>query len=148
MNPIYETDNFVVIIPEHPHVSREDGGHIIITPKERLEDRTKLSPTLAYELTKLTMIVGEAMKTVMNRNSIDVERINYQDNGNWNLSLHVHLYGRAKSAKVQKYGTPLKFPPSHEELIAQLPLESLNEKEVTDLKVEIGKLLQTKYKDF
>jgi len=34
---------------------------------------------------KLTMMVGEAMATALNRRGIDIGRINYQDNGNWGV---------------------------------------------------------------
>src|SRR5262245_35285284 len=98
---VFKSQNFDVITPEHPHVSRGDGGHLIINPKVVVEDRTKLSRDNAIELMKLTMVAGEAMKTVLTRNGIDIGRINYQDNGNWRHELHVHLYGRARSATTQ-----------------------------------------------
>ena len=113
---VYETENFVVEAPEKPHISREDGGHLKIVPKERILDRTKLAPEKAKELMKLTMIVGEAMAIGMNYRGVDVGRINYQDMGNWTVFkpegsyLHIHIYGRAKSAKVQKYGDAMKLP--------------------------------------
>ena len=113
---IYETENFLVETLEKPHISRTDGGHIFISPKVRLLDRTQLTPELAIEMMRLTMVVGEAMATALNRRGVDVGRINYQDNGNWGVfkpegpELHVHLYGRAKSALVQKYGEATFFP--------------------------------------
>jgi diadenosine tetraphosphate (Ap4A) HIT family hydrolase len=107
---IYQTENFIIKAHEQPHVDREDGGHVVIMPKVQLQDRTELSPKWAIELMKLSMIAGEAMKAVLNRNGIDVERINYQENGNWKPELHWHLYGRAQSAKVQKFGDSLYFP--------------------------------------
>ena len=99
-----------------PHVTRKDGGHLIISPKPRVEDRTQLTNEQATELMRLTVVVGRAMKEVLNRRGIDIGRINYQDNGNWSVfdpegqTLHIHLYGRAKSAKIQKYGEALNFP--------------------------------------
>ncbi|MEO7727795.1 MAG: HIT domain-containing protein, partial [Burkholderiales bacterium] len=108
---IFETTNFSVSTPEQPHVARGDGGHLIINPKVTVEDRTSLSRALAIELMKLTMVCGEAMKTVLTRKGIDIGRINYQDNGNWRHELHLHLYGRAHGAKLQPYGHPLSFPP-------------------------------------
>lgn len=113
---IYETDNFIVEAVSKPHVARTDGGHIKITPKQRVIDRTELSPEKAEELMRLTMIIGEAMAKGMNKRGIDIGRINYQDNGNWSVFkpegpyFHYHLYGRAKSAKVQKYGDACYFP--------------------------------------
>lgn len=117
MKHIFETENFrIEAWDPKPHIDRNDGGHIAILPKVRVEDRTKLSNELAKELMKLTMVVGEAMKIAMNKQGVDIGRINYQENGNWSVFkpggsyLHVHLYGRAKSAKIQKYGHALNFP--------------------------------------
>jgi len=58
---IYETKNFIVTTPELPLVTREDGGHIEISPKTRINNRTLLTPQLAIEQTRLTMLIGEAM---------------------------------------------------------------------------------------
>ena len=113
---IYQTDNFIVEAPDEPLVTRTDGGHITITPRQRVGDRTVLSPRLSIELMYLTMLVGEAMTIGLINRGIDIGRINYQDNGNWGVFkpggpyLHYHLYGRAKSAKVHKYGEACYFP--------------------------------------
>ena len=43
----------------------------------------------------------------MKNRGINIERINYQDNGNWAYlkgtkpMFHIHLYGRTKESKVQ-----------------------------------------------
>jgi diadenosine tetraphosphate (Ap4A) HIT family hydrolase len=144
---IYETPNFTVIAPEKPHIDRADGGHIIINPKVTVEDRTKLSADLAKELMKLSMVVGEAMHTVLNQRGVDIGRLNYQDNGNWRPELHLHLYGRAKSAKIQPYGQALHFPKpekGHYE-----GLEPLNAGDIDAIRAEIERLLGTeKYQWF
>ena len=107
MSLIFETDNFTIETPDKkPHIDRNDGGHIWIFPKVRVSDRTKLSPVLAQELMKLSMVTGEALAKVMNEHGVDIGRINYQENGNWGVFdpkgpvLHEHIYGRAKSAKT------------------------------------------------
>jgi diadenosine tetraphosphate (Ap4A) HIT family hydrolase len=113
---IYQTENFVIDAVDKPLVTRLDGGHITITPKLRVLDRTLLSPALAKEFIRLSMIVGEAMMIALNNRGIDLGRINYQDNGNWGVftpqgpHCHLHLYGRARSAKIQKYGESCNFP--------------------------------------
>jgi diadenosine tetraphosphate (Ap4A) HIT family hydrolase len=154
MIPIFETENFIIKAWDpKPHIDRNDGGHIAILPKVRVEDRTKLSPELAKELMKLTMIVGEAMATAMNNHGVDIGRINYQENGNWSVFkpegpyLHVHIYGRAKSAKKQPYGHALNFPfPSTGFYDTNEPL---NEDDIKEIKTEIERLLATeKYKNF
>lgn len=81
---IYETDNFMVEAHEQPFLPRTDGGHIRIKVKDdSITDRTKLDAKTAIELMRLSMIVGEALETAMNRCGIPVVKINYQDMGNW-----------------------------------------------------------------
>ena len=150
MPSVIETEHFEISAPERPHVSRGDGGHVIINPKLPVEDRTRLSREQAIELVKLTMVVGEAMKTVMTRRGIDIGRINYQDNGNWRPELHVHVYGRARGAKIQPYGHALAFPPTREAFLREMgDLEPLGEEDLVALRVEIERLLGTeKYQAF
>ena len=150
MTQIYESANFTISTPEHPHVARGDGGHLIINPNVTVEDRTHLSRALAIELMKLTMVAGEAMKTVLTRKGIEIRRINYQDNGNWRHELHVHLYGRARNALVQTYGHPLSLPPTAQVFKEQMGnLQPLLAEDIAGLKVEIMRLLASeKYRDF
>jgi diadenosine tetraphosphate (Ap4A) HIT family hydrolase len=147
---IYESANFTISTPEQPHVARGDGGHLVINPKVVVEDRTHLSRALAIELMKLTMVAGEAMKTVMTRNGIDIGRINYQDNGNWRHELHVHVYGRARNATLQTYGHPLSFPPTAQAFKEQMGnLKPLRADDIAEFKAEIVRLLATpRYRDF
>nr|AOR51190.1 hypothetical protein [uncultured bacterium pAM1] len=113
---IYSTENFDIEAVDRPLVTRLDGGHISISPRVRIKDRTLLTPRLAIELMRLTMLTGEAMTIGLIHRGIDIGRINYQDNGNWGVFLpegpflHIHLYGRAKSATIQKYGEACSFP--------------------------------------
>jgi diadenosine tetraphosphate (Ap4A) HIT family hydrolase len=112
MDSIYDTENFVLVAHPRPEVDRMDGGHMKINPKIEVEDRTKLSPRLAIELMRFTVVAGEAMKLGLKTRGVDVGRINYQDNGNWTPHLHIHLYGRSPDAKYQKWGDPIN--PGHE----------------------------------
>lgn len=146
MSIIYETENFIVEAVERPHVTRADGGHIKIYPKVRKVDRTKLSPKEAIEVMRLTMVVGEVMTKVMNKHGVDIGRINYQDNGNWSVFkpegpyFHIHLYGRAKSAKIQKYGDGTHFPqPKTGFYDGNEPLSS---EDIIEIKAEIDKIFQ------
>lgn len=144
---IFETENFVVEAVELPHVSREDGGHIKIYPKKRILDRQQLTPRQAIEVMRLTMVVGQAMKDVMNRHGVDIGRINYQDNGNWTVFkpqgsyFHIHLYGRAKSAKVHKYGQACFFPHRDDDPEYYKDFKPLNEDDVSAIRQEIISLL-------
>ena len=47
---VLETRHFTILAPEQPHVSRGDGGHLIINPRVTVEDRTQLSSEQAVEL--------------------------------------------------------------------------------------------------
>ena len=147
---VYEAVHFEIVVPERPHVTRADGGHLIINPKVALEDRTKLSREQALELVKLTMLAGEAMKTVLTRKGIPIGRINYQDNGNWRHELHVHLYGRSRNATIQPWGTFLQIPPTRDAFNASMGnLEPLNAEDARDLRAEIDRLLASeKYREF
>ena len=147
---VLESRHFTIFAPEHPHVSRGDGGHLIVNPRAAVEDRTQLSREQAIELVKLTMVAGEAMKTVLTRKGIAIGRINYQDNGNWRHELHVHLYGRARNATIQTWGHPLSLPPTaHAQKELAGTLEPLNVDDVAELKAEMTRLLGTeKYRDF
>ena len=113
---IYESINFLLETAELPLVCRNDGGHIIINPKVKVATRQELSPKLAIELMRLTIVAGSAMTTALIKLGVDIGRINYQDNGNWAVflpegpTLHIHLYGRAKNAIHQKYGDACFFP--------------------------------------
>ncbi|MBY0271164.1 MAG: hypothetical protein K2X06_14940 [Burkholderiales bacterium] len=147
---IYEARHFILKTPDQPHVSRSDGGHVVIDPKVTVEDRTQLSPEQAIELVKLTMVGGEALKTVLTRKGIPIGRINYQDNGNWRAELHVHLYGRARHAKRQPYGHSLDFCGTREDFRREMgQLEPLTDEDIAALREEITRLLAgEKYRDF
>lgn len=149
---IYQNNNYKIVAVELPHISRGDGGHIKIIPKERVVDRTQLSPKLAIEVMKLTMAAGEAMAKAMNKRGVDIGRINYQDNGNWSVFkpdgpyFHIHLYGRAKSAKVHKWGDACSFP--HRSTGFYDTFEPLNDGDIEEIKKEMESLLQQeKYQD-
>lgn len=152
---IFETENYTIEAEDHPLIDRNDGGHITINPKKRVSERQQLTASLAIELMKLTIVVGEAMMIAMNRRGVDIGRINYQDNGNWGVFkpegpyLHYHLYGRARSAKIQKYGEACNFPhiSTHPQFYENL--KPLNSGDIGEIKKEIDRLLLLKkYRDF
>ena len=114
---IYETEIFMACVPKVPHIPREDGGHIWIRAKEKyFASRLDLSPKEAIEVMRLTMLVSEAMMIGMRNRGVHIERINYQENGNWAYVegtkpvFHIHLYGRTRNAKTQPFGQALRFP--------------------------------------
>ena len=149
---IHETANFKVGVPAHPHVSREEGGHLWIMGKKHFSDRYDLSPKEATEIMRLTMLIGEAMITGMKSRGISIERINFQDNGNWAYlkglepTFHIHLYGRTKDSKIQTWGEALKFPnPDTDFYDNMIPF---NDEDIKEIKKAIYDLeTQDKYKN-
>jgi len=113
---VYETDNFIVEAPTLPHVSREEGGHLRIKPKDYYENRCELPPNKAIEIMRLTMIIGEALKEAMNIRGVPIIRINYHDMGNWAYKtnkkpfFHIHIYGRAENAVIQIWPEAVQLP--------------------------------------
>ena len=115
---IYETEHFNVLLPERPHIPREDGGHIYITSKEHYTDRTEFPEEIACEMVLLSQKVGRAFIKAMADGGVTVSRINYQENGNWAFRnggsyapyFHLHIYGRTVDSKTQVWGEALYFP--------------------------------------
>lgn len=116
MEIIYETENFKIEVPDRPFVSREEGGHIRLTSKNPITDRTLLTREQAIEYTKLSMMIGEALTKGLAKRGIDVGVVNYQEMGNWSVFkpegpiMHMHIFGRAKTAIKQKYGEAVQLP--------------------------------------
>ena len=144
---IYETEHFVVEAPDKPHIPRNDGGHVKIFNKEKKQDRLLLTPLENVELAWITSLVGQAFTTVMRKNGVNIERLNYQDNGNWCYIenklpyLHVHIYGRTFDSKTQPLPNSLKFPLRSTGFYNGF--EPLTQKDVDDIKLEIEKLSKT-----
>jgi len=145
--PIFETENFYIQAAKRPFVDRAEGGHIYLFPKVEVLDRTKLSPALAIEYTKLSMVVGEALKSAMARRGVNIGIINYQDMGNWGVykpegpSLHMQIYGRATTATIQKYGDSVFLP--HRETGFYDNFKPLDNEDINEIKIDIKKLLLT-----
>lgn len=148
---IYQTENFIVESHEKPFVGRTDGGHIRIRIKdESIPDRTKLTPTTAIELMRLTMIVGEAMEKAMNNQGVKVVKINYQDMGNWAFKtgdkpfLHIHIFGRTFDAKHQIFPESVYLPARESGFYDKF--EPLSEADIVEIQKQINELeRQDKY---
>jgi diadenosine tetraphosphate (Ap4A) HIT family hydrolase len=153
MAQIYETANFIIDNQERPFVDRAEGGHIRIMSKINVSDRTKLTPEQAIEYMKLSMVAGEALTTVLKKQGIDIGIVNYQEMGNWSVfkpegvTMHLHIFGRAKTATKQKYGEAVSLP--RRESGFYDGFEPLNENDIEEMRDEIEHLLSTdKYKNF
>ncbi|MEI6835688.1 MAG: hypothetical protein WCK59_02545 [Candidatus Falkowbacteria bacterium] len=116
-NEIYQTDNFIVEAHPAPFIPRTEGGHIRIKVKDAsIMERTQLSPKMAIELMRLTMVTGLAFQNAMNKLGIAVIKINYQDMGNWAYKegklpfLHIHVFGRTATAIKQPWPESMYLP--------------------------------------
>lgn len=150
---IYETDHFILETREKPFIDRKEGGHIRIMSKIKVSDRTKLTPKQAIEYMKLSMVAGEALTNVMKRQGIEIGNVNYQEMGNWSvfkpegITMHMHIFGRAKTATIQKYGEAVLLP--RRESGFYDGFKPLNEQDIVEMRKEIERLLSTeKFKNF
>jgi diadenosine tetraphosphate (Ap4A) HIT family hydrolase len=143
--PIIKLPNFEIQAAAHPFIDRSEGGHIYIYPTVPIRDRTLLSSALAVEYMKLSMIVGEALKSAMARRGVDIGIVNYQDMGNWGVfkpegpTLHMQIYARATTATIQKYGDAVQLP--HRETGFYDNFKPLNEEDIYEIKTDIKKLM-------
>lgn len=150
--PICETENFYIQAAKRPFIDRTEGGHLYLFPKEAVRDRTQLSPRLAIEYMKLSMVIGEALVSAMSRRGVDIGIVNYQDMGNWGVfkpegpSLHMQIYGRATTATIQKYGDAVQLP--HRETGFYDDFRPLDDEDRAEIRNDIVWLLQSdKYKN-
>ena len=114
---IWETENFVALAANHPFISREEGGHIIIRcngDKYKYDSRLDFSPKEALEQNILCKMICDAYKTAMERRNIKIVRFNFFEAGNWAWKkdengeikkpyYHEHIFGRTIDAKKQKF---------------------------------------------
>lgn len=113
---ICKTATFDVEVPERPFVNRKDGGHLRIMSREKVKDRTELTLEQTVEYALLSEIAGKALEGAMTERGIEIGNINWQEMGNWSvfkpegITLHMHIFGRAKNAVTQKYGEAVKLP--------------------------------------
>ena len=146
---MFETKNFFVYAVDKPLIDRNDGGHIGIVPKKSKPHRWQLPTKIAQEMMVLSMIVGEAMKIGLNKRGIPVERINFQDNGNWSLGtkhrnkVHLHLFGRAKNSKYQKRGESVNFPKRTKFRFLWKKLHPLDSADIQEILNEVNKISKT-----
>jgi diadenosine tetraphosphate (Ap4A) HIT family hydrolase len=139
---VYEDRYFRVTSPDLPLNCRDDGGHLVLSKKETVPDRSDMTYQEAIAFMRLSMMVGRAMYDVLG-----IERMNYEDLGNWGIDdpggakMHLHLFGRAKVQVHQIRGHHLSlFPKGHP--IYQGHLKPFTEEELRRLKERIHQLAQ------
>lgn len=80
---VYEDQYFAVMAPRLPLNSKGDGGHLILTKKDPVTDRSDMTWQEAVDFVRVSMAVGRAMYDVLG-----IERMNYEDLGNWGVDDH------------------------------------------------------------
>ena len=139
---VYEDKYFEVVRPSLPLNSGDDGGHLLLTKREPVHDRSDLTWQEAIDFIRISMAVGKAMYEVL-----DVERMNYEDLGNWGLDdlggpkMHLHLFGRAKEQVHQIRGQHMfLYPKGHK--IYQGHLKPLDDEDVLKLRDRVANILR------
>ena len=139
---VYEDKYFRVTSPEFPLNDRNDGGHLILTKKERVTDRSDMTYQEAIDFMRISMAVGKAMYEVLG-----IERMNYEDLGNWGIDepggakMHLHFFGRAREQIRQIRGHHMfLYPKDHE--IYRGHLKPLNEDDLQKLRTRIEDILK------
>lgn len=115
---IWKTKNFVVVAANHPFISREEGGHIMIRglgDKYKYNSKLDFKPDEVLEEARLCQMLCEAYKIAMKKRGIEIIRINFFEAGNWawkpdkngNITgkafFHEHIFGRTLNSKKQKF---------------------------------------------
>lgn len=147
---ICETTTFVIEVPERPFIDREDGGHLRIMSKLKVKDRTELNLEQTIEYALLSEVAGKALEAAMTARGIEIGNVNWQEMGNWSvfkpegITLHMHIFGRAKDAKTQKYGEAVQLP--FRDTGFYEGFQKLNEEDVVAIKEKMRELAaQEKY---
>jgi len=152
-NEIFLSPNFIVEAHPAPFIDRLEGGHIRIKVKDNsIVERTMLSPEMAIELMRLTMVVGSAFQKAMNKIGIPVIKINYQDMGNWAYKegklpfLHIHVFGRVVNSVKQPWPESMYLPDRKSGFYDGL--NPLNENDILVIRDEIEKTFkEDKFQD-
>jgi diadenosine tetraphosphate (Ap4A) HIT family hydrolase len=139
-NIVYEDKFFIVESPDHPLNCRDDGGHLIMSKKVGVFDRSDMTTEEAIDFMRISMMVGKSMYRVL-----DVERMNYEDLANWGLDapggprMHLHFFGRAKRQIHQIRGQHIAlFPKGHP--IYEGHLKPFTTEEIMKLRTEIDEI--------
>lgn len=101
----------LLVLPSNPHVSPDEGGHLVCIPRRHQANRLTFTPDEAVSLHYLSVFAARILQTVCG-----AAWWNFQENGNWTLPdvdevhAHIHVYGRAVDAREQPFGEALNFP--------------------------------------
>lgn len=139
---VYEDKYCQIGSPEFPLNDRSDGGHLVLTKKEKVTDRSDMTYQEAIDFMRISMAVGKAMYEVLG-----IERMNYEDLGNWGIDdpggakMHLHFFGRSREQVHQIRGHHMfLYPKGHK--IYQGHLRPFNEDDLKKLRTRIEDILK------
>jgi len=145
---ILESTSFQVEVPEKPFVDRGDNGHLRIMSKIKVKDRSELTADQTVEYALLSEVTGKALELAMIDRGIEIGNINWQEMGNWSvfkpegITMHMHVFGRAKNAITQKYGEAVKLP--FRDTGFYNDFQKLDSEDTKKIKEKMKELLNTK----
>jgi diadenosine tetraphosphate (Ap4A) HIT family hydrolase len=135
---VWQDIDFTITTPSIPHVSKTDGGHLIVSPVQKVSSITELSDELLLKMMKLVGLCETALIEVLGQQDIEIPFTNNQDNGNWAAlkglpkTLHIHIYGRAKNSVKQTFGQAIFAPAPHSTFYDGN--QPLNDQDIVDIK--------------
>ena len=130
---LVRTERAMLLLPNAPHISVHDGGHLLVTTRRHVASRVDYSDQEAREVHQLTVLGARALLDLA-----WADWINFQENGNWSVDTpagphsHTHVYGRSRASTNQRFGEPLRLPTSAELLAT--PVLALTPLEITGLR--------------
>lgn len=134
---LLRTATAVLVLPNAPHLSVSDGGHLLVATVRHVASRADYSLAEVREVHQLTVAAARALLVLG-----WADWINFQENGNWSVDTpagphsHTHVYGRSKSSTTQSFGEPLRLPTRME--LASRPAAGLSIRELADLEAALA----------
>ena len=124
---LWSDGEFEVVTPFNPHISSEEGLHVIVVPKAEI-DSAWADENLCAETFRVAAKVAQVMEELKL-----APWFNLQANGNWGLLpgstlwFHVHVYARRKG---KTWGMPVQIPLAprtyHNELMTEQERKDLS----------------------
>lgn len=130
-----------LVLPNEPHLSPQDGGHLIVVPTRHVGRRREFELDEVLAVHKLAVLAAGALEEVG-----WADWINFQENGNWSVDsaagvhAHLHVYGRSRGSTTHPFGEPLMLPTRAG--LAERPVPLLTKEERRVLSDAISKLLR------
>ena len=117
---LFEDENFRVILDKFPGTK----GHILVMPKEHIENIYDLDLEIAAQIFPLVARVAKVMKKVLNCQGMNILQNNGKIAGQTVFHFHIHLIPRYESDGVEIHWTPKEAEDEALASLAKTLLES------------------------